>query len=89
MKNIKHILIAGFLGCAMCATTACQENEDGDNSAALARYQKKPAVTLNYNHPCALYSAADFARVKAAIAAGTLTADRGTRTQGSMAASWG
>ena len=72
MKSFKNILIAGFLGCAMCATTACQKNEDG--TIDLSGYKPEPEVTLVYNHPCALYSAADFSRVKAAIAAGTLTA---------------
>ena len=74
MMNIKNILIAGFVGCALCATTACQSNEDG--TIDLSGYTPEPEVTLVYNHPCALYSAADFARVKAAIAAGTLTADQ-------------
>ena len=78
MISFKNILIAGIVSCAMCATTACQKNDDGDNTAALSRYVPQPPVTLNYNHPCALYSAADFARVKAAIAANTLTADQQT-----------
>ena len=72
MMKIKNILIAGFLGGAFCATTACQSNEDG--TVDLSGYTPEPEVTLVYNHPCALYSAADFQRVKAAIAAGTLTA---------------
>lgn len=66
------MLIAGFIGCALCATTACQENEYG--TVDLSKYTPEPEVTLTYNHPCALYSAADFARVKAAISAGTLNA---------------
>jgi len=40
-------------------------------------YAPEPEVTMVYNHPCALYSAADFARVKAAIAAGTLNSRSG------------
>ena len=72
MMNIKNILITGFVGCALCATTACQKNEYG--TVDLSKYTPAPVVTLTYNHPCALYSAADFARVKAAIAAGTLNA---------------
>ncbi|MBQ7571932.1 MAG: cell wall anchor protein, partial [Bacteroidaceae bacterium] len=74
MKTIKNILIAGFVVCALGATTACQSNEDG--TIDLSGYTPEPEVTLTYNHPCALYSAADFQRVKAAIAAGTLTADQ-------------
>ena len=72
MISFKNILIAGFLGCALCATSACQKNEDG--TVDLSGYQPEPKVTLTYNHPCALYSAADFARVKAAIAANSLNA---------------
>ena len=76
MISFKNILIAGFLGCAMCATTACQKNEDG--TIDLSGYTPTPEVTLTYNHPCALYSKADFARVKAAITAGTLGAEQKT-----------
>jgi len=50
--------------CGIAAATSCQKNEYG-------------TVDLSYNHPCALYSAADFARVKAAIAAGTLNSRSG------------
>ena len=50
--------------------TACQSNEYG--TVDLSGYTPEPKVTLTFNHPCALYSAADFARVKAAIAGGTL-----------------
>ena len=72
MKTIKNILIAGFVGCALSATTACQKNEYG--TVDLSGYTPTPEAKLVYNHPCALYSASDFARVKAAIAAGTLGA---------------
>ncbi|MBQ7420125.1 MAG: alginate lyase family protein [Prevotella sp.] len=56
----------------MGATTSCQKNEYG--TVDLSGYVPEPEVTVTYNHPCALYSAADFARVKAAIAAGSLNA---------------
>ena len=72
MMTIKNILIAGFLGCAMCATTACQENEYG--TVDLSGYIPEPEVKLVYNHPCALYSSTDFERVRTAIANGTLNA---------------
>ena len=72
MISFKNILIAGFVGCALSATTACQKNEYG--TVDLSGYKPTPEVTLTYNHPCALYSKADFARVKAAITAGTLNA---------------
>jgi hypothetical protein len=71
---IKNILTAGFVVCALSATTACQKNEYG--TVDLSKYTPEPVVTMTYNHPCALYSAADFARVKAAIANGSLTADQ-------------
>ena len=72
MISFKNILIAGMVVCGLTATASCQENEYG--TVDLSKYQPEPVVTLTYNHPCALYSAADFARVKAAIKAGTLTA---------------
>lgn len=72
MISFKNILIAGMVVCGMAATASCQKNDDG--TVDLSKYQPEPVVTLTYNHPCALYSAADFTRVKAAIAAGTLTA---------------
>ena len=72
MISFKNILIAGMVVCGTIAATSCQENEYG--SVDLSGYQPEPVATLTYNHPCALYSAADFARVKAAIAANTLNA---------------
>lgn len=72
MISFKNIIIAGMVVCGLTATASCQENEYG--TVDLSKYQPEPVVTLTYNHPCALYSAADFARVKAAIKAGTLTA---------------
>ena len=67
MKALFTIHCSLFISVAL---TACQENENG--TIDLSGYQPEPEVTLTYNHPCALYSAADFQRVKAAIAAGTL-----------------
>lgn len=72
MISFKNIIIAGLVGCGMAATASCQKNEYG--TVDLSRYQPEPVVTLTYNHPCALYSAADFARVKAAIASNSLNA---------------
>jgi hypothetical protein len=72
MISFKNILIAGCVCCCITATTACQSNEDG--TIDLSGYTPEPEVTIVYNHPCALYSAADFARVRQAIAAGTLNA---------------
>ena len=72
MTSIKNMIIAGFVGCALSATTSCQKNEYG--TIDLSGYTPEPEVTLTYNHPCALYSAADFARVRQAIANNSLTA---------------
>ena len=74
MKTIKNILIAGLVSCGIAAATSCQKNDYG--TIDLSGYTPEPEVTLVYNHPCALYSAADFARVKAAIANGSLSADQ-------------
>lgn len=72
MISLKNIIIAGLVGCGMAATASCQKNDYG--TVDLSKYQPEPVVTLTYNHPCALYSATDFARVKAAIANNSLNA---------------
>ena len=74
MISFKNIIIAGMVCCGAAAATSCQENEYG--TVDLSGYTPEPEMTLTYNHPCALYSAADFKRVKAAIAAGTLTPEQ-------------
>jgi hypothetical protein len=73
--NKRRLISLSFIICYLSfsvALTACQKNEYG--TVDLSKYTPEPEVTLTYNHPCALYSKADFTRVKAAIAAGTLTA---------------
>ena len=72
MISFKNILIAGMVCCGVATATSCQENENG--TIDLSGYIPEPEVKLVYNHPCALYSANDFVRVKAAIANGTLNA---------------
>lgn len=72
MISIKNILIAGMVCCGIATATSCQENENG--TIDLSGYVPEPEVTITYNHPCALYSAHDFARVKAAIANNSLSA---------------
>lgn len=72
MISLKNILIAGMVCCGIATATSCQENENG--TIDLSGYVPEPEVKLVYNHPCALYSAADFARVKAAIASNSLSA---------------
>lgn len=53
------------------STTSCQENEYG--TVDLSGYVPDESVAegLAYNHPIALYTAEDFARVKASLADGT------------------
>ena len=70
ITKINKTLAACLVCCGIAAATSCQKNEYG--TVDLSKYTPEPEVTLTYNHPCALYSAAEFARVKAAIAAGTL-----------------
>ncbi len=72
MTNFKTFFMTGWICCGFAAASSCQENEYG--TIDLSSYTPEPEVTLTYNHPCALYSAADFSRVKAAIANGTLNA---------------
>lgn len=68
----KPLAISAMLLVAL-ATSACQENEFG--TVDLSGYTPDPATTtdLTYSHPIALYTATDFARVKTAIADGTLS----------------
>ena len=70
MISFKNILIAGLVSCGIAAATACQENEYG--TVDLSDYVK-PEVPdeMTWNHPCTMYTAEDFARVKAAISSGT------------------
>ena len=68
----KNIFIIACLAAVVLLLGSCQKNENG--TIDLSGYVPEPEVKFTYNHPCALYSAADFARVKAAIAAGTLNA---------------
>ncbi len=74
MLSLKNIIIAGMVSCGLAAAPSCQENEFG--TVDLSGYTPVPEVTITYNHPCALYSSADFARVKAAIAAGSITTEQ-------------
>lgn len=74
ITKINKIIAVCLMCCGIAAATSCQKNEDG--TIDLSGYKPTPEVTLTYNHPCALYSKADFARVKAAITAGTLGTDQ-------------
>ncbi len=49
---------------------SCQSNEYG--TVDLSGYEPETTDSLVYNHPCALYTAEDFARVKAELASGSV-----------------
>ncbi len=73
MKKIfRNILSMAALMGVLTVATSCQENEYGQ--VDLSGYEPEETPAIVYNHPCALYTADDFARVKAAIADGSLNA---------------
>lgn len=56
------------------ALTACHENKKG--TVNLDDYVQPVKIeSIQFNHPCALYTAADFQRVKTALEAGTAPAE--------------
>ena len=68
--NKKSLIITG-LAALMLLPTSCRENEFGQVDLTMP---DNPSVTTEYtfNHPCAMYTAADFERVKAEIAGNTI-----------------
>lgn len=73
MKIKKIFNVAFATACAAILTipvTACQENKYG--TVDLSGYQPEPEVKIIYEHPCALYTKADFERVKAGLLGGSL-----------------
>lgn len=73
MKKYKNILIAGLVGCALCATaTSCRENEWGKVDLQINE-EDVPDIDADYtiNSHAALFTDADFNRVKTALDAGT------------------
>lgn len=72
--NKKSFIIAG-LAALMLLPTSCRENEFGQVDLTMPDTPTDPDVnaTYTFNHPCAMYTAADFNRVKQEIAEGTLT----------------
>lgn len=65
----RNILSIVYLTAVALFATACQENDFG--TVDLSGVETKPETGLVYNHPCAMYAAADFARVKQSLANGT------------------
>lgn len=71
--NKKSFIITG-LAALMLLPTSCRENEFGTVDLTMPDTQTDPDVnaTYTFNHPCAMYTAADFNRVKQEISEGTL-----------------
>ena len=71
--NKKSFIIAG-LAALMLLPTSCRENEFGQVDLTMPETPTDPGVnaTYTFNHPCAMYTAADFDRVKSEIAAGSI-----------------
>lgn len=66
-----HTLLRAIVAITTIATisVSCQENEYG--TVDLSGYEPETTDSLVYNHPCALYTPEDFARVKAELANGS------------------
>jgi len=71
--NKKSFIIAG-LAALMLLPTSCRENEFGSVDLTMPDTPVEPDVTTTYtfNHPCAMYTAEDFARVKAELDGNTI-----------------
>lgn len=67
--KINKILSATGLALLMAVQTSCQDNPYG--TVDLSDYDPTPQVDLNFQHPCALYTKAEFERVRASIADGS------------------
>ena len=72
MTRISNILITGLVSCAVCATTSCRENEWGEMDLGIKEdvYQEVKGTYTFANH-VALFTDADFARVKASLENGS------------------
>lgn len=66
--NKKCLIIAG-LAALVLLPTSCRENDFGSVDLTIPETPTTPDVnaTYTFNHPCAMYTAADFARVKAEL----------------------
>jgi hypothetical protein len=69
----KNIIIAGLTALVL-LSVSCRENEFGTVDLTMPETPADPDVTTTYtfNHPCAMYTAEDFARVKAELDANTI-----------------
>lgn len=71
--NKKCLIIAG-MAAFMLLPTSCRENEFGSVDLTMPDTPTTPDVnaTYTFNHPCAMYTADDFARVKAELDGNTI-----------------
>lgn len=71
--NKKCLIITG-LAAFMLLPTSCMENEFGSVDLTMPETPTTPDVnaTYTFNHPCAMYTADDFARVKAELTGNTI-----------------
>ena len=71
--NKKCLIIAG-LAAFMLLPTSCMENEFGSVDLTMPDTPTTPDVnaTYTFNHPCAMYTSEDFARVKAELDGNTI-----------------
>lgn len=71
--NKKCLIIAG-LAAFMLLPTSCRENEFGSVDLTMPDTPTTPDVnaTYTFNHPCAMYTADDFARVKTELDGNTI-----------------
>lgn len=71
--NKKCLIIAG-LAAFMLLPTSCMENEFGSVDLTMPETPTTPDVnaTYTFSHPCAMYTADDFARVKAELDGNTI-----------------
>ena len=72
MKTRNIFILGVALLCSTVLESSCLENEYGtvDLSPKADSYEPVQG-TYTFNHPCAMYTAADFARVKASLDDGT------------------
>jgi hypothetical protein len=70
MISFKNIITIGLVSCAICATaTSCRENEFGEVDLTMPEEKYVP-VAANYSYAgghCAMFTDADFQRVKASL----------------------
>lgn len=71
--NKKCLIIAGMAALVL-LPTSCRENEFGSVDLTMPTTPTTPDVnaTYTFNHPCAMYTADDFARVKAELDGNTI-----------------